>query len=512
MRTKISTPNSHRCLAFKTGRLEWLAYFASVLGFIAMPYSSVLAQEYSGGIIWDEPIQISDPGSPVDEGNPSLAVQGDTVHITWAFSSRKAPYRRSTDGGATFEPILSLESDTATHQTDWSTVLSSPNRVNIFYIRNLSPEYEAWMVSSTDRGTTWSAPHLVATNAGSFLCAAQLADTVLLGMSIPPDVRRIYRSTNGGLSWVPTSTLITGNLPQLAMTPGVVHMVKGWVFDSLGVWSEFVTQYRMSTDLGESWSDSVNLSSMDTRAYEPYIAADGSGDSANVLAAWTDTKYGCLTIVGCGVIGRLSVDGGSTFQTEQRLDSLPSGYAIKVAVFRNTLAIVWKDDLPGAGSWIRISQDKGATWTTPFRVADFLVGQVQITESAVHVVSTSPPVPPPNHSAIIYRRGRFLPDDVVEIQGSHIASGPHLAQNFPNPFNPRTTISYRLNDEARVVLGIYDVLGREIARLVNGQETRGEHSVTWDAGENASGMYYYRLGVHSRRESIVQTKKMMLIR
>jgi hypothetical protein len=468
------------------------------------------AQFGSSGIAWDEPIQMSDPNSPQEEALPSLAVQGETVHITWGTSQRKCPYRRSTDGGMTFEPIRSLEADTATNQTDYSTLLASADRLNIFYIRNR--QNEAWMRQSTDRGTTWSPPRLVADSAGSFLCQAQTGDTILLGLARAGDYRRIYRSTDAGVSWVATLPMLVGNTPNIAATPGVVHMVKGWVFDSSGVWSEFVTQYRKSTDLGDSWSDSVNLSSMDTRTYEPEIAADGSGDSATAFVGWRDTKYGCLTMVGCGVMGRRSLDGGSTFRTEQRLDSLPSGFATKVAVFRNTLAVAWRDDLPSYGSLIRVSQNRGTTWTAPFRVANGDMEQVQITQSAIHVVSFEPLSTPPNRYIVMYRRGRFLPDDVVENQGSHFARGPHLLQNYPNPFNPRTTISYRLNDDARVVLGIYDVLGREVVRLVNGQEPRGEHKVAWDAVGKASGIYYYRLAVHSRRESIVQTKKMMLIR
>ena len=82
-----------------------------------------------------------------------------------------------------------------------------------------------------------------------------------------------------------------------------------------------------------------------------------------------------------------------------------------------------------------------------------------------------------------------------------------LHQNSPNPFNPSTTISYYLPERMRVLLDIYDVSGRLVARLVDEEQQPGDKAVQWDGrgmrGERASsGVYYYRLqagkGVISR--------------
>ncbi len=83
-----------------------------------------------------------------------------------------------------------------------------------------------------------------------------------------------------------------------------------------------------------------------------------------------------------------------------------------------------------------------------------------------------------------------------------------LNQNYPNPFNPTTTISYSLPTTADVRLDIYNVLGQCIATLVNGPQEAGEHSVEWDAGQYASGVYFYRL---STAEAVV-SKKMVLLK
>jgi len=68
-----------------------------------------------------------------------------------------------------------------------------------------------------------------------------------------------------------------------------------------------------------------------------------------------------------------------------------------------------------------------------------------------------------------------------------------LDQNFPNPFNPSTTIQYQLPVESRVSLKLYDMLGREVATLVNEDRPAGYHEVRWIASNAASGVYFYRL-------------------
>ena len=83
-----------------------------------------------------------------------------------------------------------------------------------------------------------------------------------------------------------------------------------------------------------------------------------------------------------------------------------------------------------------------------------------------------------------------------------------LKQNFPNPFNPSTTIQFNLPNASRVNLTVYNILGREVATLVNQRMNAGSHSVQFDASRLASGMYIYRL----EASDFVQNRKMMLIK
>jgi hypothetical protein len=83
-----------------------------------------------------------------------------------------------------------------------------------------------------------------------------------------------------------------------------------------------------------------------------------------------------------------------------------------------------------------------------------------------------------------------------------------LAQNYPNPFNPTTAISFSVPTATNIELKVFDVLGREVATLVNEPLAPGSHTVKFDAGRLASGVYHYRL----RAGDFVETKKMILMK
>jgi hypothetical protein len=81
-----------------------------------------------------------------------------------------------------------------------------------------------------------------------------------------------------------------------------------------------------------------------------------------------------------------------------------------------------------------------------------------------------------------------------------------LSQNYPNPFNPATTITYQVRSAGAVTIRVYDVLGREVATLVNEYQGAGSYTQAFDASRLSSGVYFYRL----QSGSFVSTKKMVL--
>jgi hypothetical protein len=96
-----------------------------------------------------------------------------------------------------------------------------------------------------------------------------------------------------------------------------------------------------------------------------------------------------------------------------------------------------------------------------------------------------PPQPPP-----------ALPEELI------------LDQNFPNPFNPGTTIRYGIPDKAMVRLTVWNTLGQKVATLVQGEQEAGYHEVRFDGSGLASGVYLYRL----QAGSLVSVKKLLLLR
>jgi len=83
-----------------------------------------------------------------------------------------------------------------------------------------------------------------------------------------------------------------------------------------------------------------------------------------------------------------------------------------------------------------------------------------------------------------------------------------LEQNYPNPFNPSTTIAFSLSRSSLVTLKVFDILGREVATLVNGEFAAGKYTVAFEAKDLASGVYFYRL----QAGNFAQQKKMVIVK
>jgi glucuronoarabinoxylan endo-1,4-beta-xylanase len=96
----------------------------------------------------------------------------------------------------------------------------------------------------------------------------------------------------------------------------------------------------------------------------------------------------------------------------------------------------------------------------------------------------------------------------VETEPERSPQGSMMFQNFPNPFNPRTVVRYQLPAESDTKLLVYDLLGHEVALLVNGRTAAGIHDVEFDASRLSSGVYITKLIAGN----LLQTRKMVLVR
>lgn len=125
----------------------------------------------------------------------------------------------------------------------------------------------------------------------------------------------------------------------------------------------------------------------------------------------------------------------------------------------------------------------------------------------------------PRSTAVQEMKDHFLSLSSIDIQKEYnlsvqenktteVESESSLLENYPNPFNPSTQISFTLKERANISLKIYDVLGKEVANLADGYYEAGKHTATFDGSNLASGIYFYRLTT----PSATITKKMMLVK
>jgi alpha-glucosidase (family GH31 glycosyl hydrolase) len=122
-------------------------------------------------------------------------------------------------------------------------------------------------------------------------------------------------------------------------------------------------------------------------------------------------------------------------------------------------------------------------------------------------------------AGILYLQAGTVPDSAYVIVAEGLVLSAHidesvtpdyhtLFQNYPNPFNSSTTIRYQLSTLSPISITIFDLLGRQVATLVNGKQEPGAYTVQWDAAGVPSGVYFYRLTT----PSFSQTKKLLLLR
>ena len=113
-----------------------------------------------------------------------------------------------------------------------------------------------------------------------------------------------------------------------------------------------------------------------------------------------------------------------------------------------------------------------------------------------------------NATPVHVRNISITVDNPVGIISNQTAVSFDLYQNFPNPFNPSTSIIYELPQSELVTLKIFDALGKEVTNLVNSRQSAGVYSVDWNAGNHPSGIYFYTIQAGNFKE----TKRMMLLK
>jgi len=492
--------------------------------------SLLIAQDTSNGIVWYPPVQISPDGIPCYA--PIITTQGKVIHITWKFSDGplRFPYKRSTDGGKNFDTLRELVSvPNLLSNTDYHLLTASNSRLyGAWVLGDTSAHYQIKFFQSNDSGKTWTPPFTIIDSSGGWLFYESLLDTLLLGTSKQNDYRRIYRSTNRGQTWMPTSLNIGYYAsPTVAMVPGKVFLAYGWGYDSVVCNNEFVVQYRTSSDICSTWSNSLPLSTVCPRsgqqAYTPIITSGYDNDTPRVVVSWKDTKYGCLGWGFCSIMERHLTDVQTTkWSPEQTMTDVPRGVHSANAILNSLIAVSWAEEIPVVGDAsyqvvLRVSKDKGVSWSvamnlTPDTTLNAGTPAIAITENTIHVVWEQAPYNGIGLFRIYYRRGEILPTSVKENPSEPVAF--ELEQNYPNPFNPQTAIGFSLLAVSDVTLKVYNIYGQEVATLIHNRlMDEGIHKVEWNAETFPSGLYFYRLVVKDKKgKTSAATKRMILMK
>jgi hypothetical protein len=482
----------------------------SIIALLTLGLSPLVAQDTSCGIAWGPFINLCNGGP--DAFWPHIAVQSETLHVTWFGGNYRLPYRRSIDGGITWEPIREMLPDTSIRIAYYPWLVANSRAVYfVFGISTYQRTTPVCVMKSEDRGSTWGTYDSINRERTDQIQQVSLREDTIVVQYPRPNPLPTYRffvTTDGGTSW--DSSLVLARGP-VQIGGGVLHNV--WVQTING--QEVL--YKRSVDLGDSWQDSVVLSSLDGDWSHNAKLAISEDIPPRVYVMWRDSKYGCLTLVGCSIILRASADGGFSWGDEYVMTEAPVGYnwdwGQQIATTGEKVVAVWTNDQTGHIN-MRYSTNRGDSWS---ELCDVSPGGSAVdpscaaTQSALHVFSQDRRDGAWN---IWYRRGVILGNAVESRSPQPVDFS--LSQNYPNPFNSQTRIEYTLRSGGSpswVTLRIFDLLGREVAELVDGQQFHGRHTVSWDAKSVSSGVYTYRLSVSEGiRHSKTLSRAMVLVR
>ncbi len=275
----------------------------------------------------------------------------------------------------------------------------------------------------------------------------------------------LIHTTNGGQSWNPQTSPATDDLRGINM----MNSQSGWIVGSDGL-------ILYTENGGNAWETQLSVPGGEEDEFEAVIAIDANN-------AWA-----------AGGQGRIyhTTNGGQSWSPQT------SGTTVELMdIYFTNSENGWAC---GAGGFLSRASMNGAMWHTqiPPVVASF---------NSIYFVSDS-------LGFMVTGDGRIFRREVADIVSS--APNEHHPQavafeligNYPNPFNPATTIEFSLNAAGHTTLTIFDVLGQEVAQPVNQVLSSGHHRVDFTGANLSSGVYFYQLAGGGQ----LDTRKMILLK
>jgi photosystem II stability/assembly factor-like uncharacterized protein len=367
---------------------------------------------------------------------------------------------------------------------------------------------------SSNAGVLWTAVEDLPSGGGS---ATAMAVTSPLEVVCATEQGKIFRTTDGGMIWMKVfdDTTVTTFFNDLEMFDNLTGYAIG---DPPPVSPPKPPGFVRTTDGGQTWTVvSTNLPLGDPQYH-------GRTDFINPEVGWTYVSNDGVYKTTDGGITWSRMSSLSYFSTLSFLnDSVGfytwGGYPSEAGVSKTTDGgVTWRKTLSGSqivfvrwapggkrfwagGDSLYLSTDTGETWQKQFSAksmgACYLLWEASFLTDNIGMISGE---------CIVLG---LVSDPAVSVLGQEqVPTSFDLKQNYPNPFNPITTIRYEIPRRAHVVLKILNLLGEEVATLIDEEKESGSYQVTWSAVGIASGVYFYRL----QTGEFVQTKKLLVLR
>ncbi len=303
-------------------------------------------------------------------------------------------------------------------------------------------------------------------------------------------------STGGNISTsTSTNPTVVGGLPSGVST---LSPNKYWTINNSGL-TGFT--YNITLDL----SDISGIADFDS--IKVLKRADSSSPWQNVakspINATVTHNNPYITITGLTSFSEFAIGGGAENQLPVELTDFSS------SVNGNTVILNWQTKTETNNYGFEIQKSVGNSQNSAWEKVGFVNGKGTTTEKQTYSFKT---LINQNLTRLQFRLkqidldGKFDYSNILEIQTK--PNEFSLSQNYPNPFNPSTEIKFSLPVQGFISLKVYDLLGREVLTLVNGQKDSGNHSVKIDAVKLTSGVYFYKL----TSGSFSQTRKMTIMK
>jgi hypothetical protein len=439
-----------------------------------------------------------------------VASSGSFVHVVWydyRDGNDEIYYKRSTDAGVSWSADTRLTNNSANSELPSVAVSGSVVHVVWYDNRDEINNYEIYYKRSTDTGVSWGADTRLTNSIGwSGHPSVSVSGSVV--HVVWHDYRdgnyEIYykRSTDAGVSWG-ADTRLTNNttmseLPTVTASGSIVDVL--WQDNRDG---NYEIYYKRSTDAGVSWGADTRLTNNSASSYNPSVAVSGSV----VHVIWTDNRD-----VSYEIYYKRSTDAGVTWGADTRLTNNPyASVSPSVAVSGSVVHVVWDDRRDGSNGEIyyKRSTNEGVSWGADTRLtnntAESWYPSIAVSGSVVHVIWRDYR---DGNFEIYYKRNPTGNPIGIKNISSEIPSSYSLEQNYPNPFNPITNVKFQISNSGSVKIIVFDLLGKEVATLVNEQLAPGTYSVDFNATNFPSGVYFYRLTTND----FTATKKLILLK